>query len=643
VNQRLGQKKPLATKTRHHSEVGGDLFGLVVLIVFLSIFALSGCRDSFMKQSTADKTSAIVTLSSDIDAAGNITAAFDPNSQHTQVLELNSGSLAGAAVAIPPGSLAIPLAVVVGEGESLATSSFSQQIGLTDNTIAASGPSVSFIPSENVVATSPLTLSIPYGALAFPLADVNTENLVVMFRSIKVENGTTSYLEGVIPRKQVTVSRDKVTFQTTNFGVFQVGVAQKKIEEKITKPAVRAPALMAEVGQPLIGVWQGACEVAGLLPDRDSVQVPDGFFTSSTRTGLALADATGGGGQTDGSTTGGQTDGSTTGGLTDGSTTGGLTDGSTTGEIKDDDGCRSIVVSIAIDRIKADSSFTGGSTLLSFTGDDPRPFGYLPAASRLTDPQILGSSTTDGFPEGQASADLILPSGCHFVENRNLSSSINLHKDDFLRPDNNGVCRLDLSHRVAEIQCADTSSSDLAVDNVSDSSTNGHSIDMGREGDRWFGRVYGMRYWKRETLGINRGEMFQTLEYFKDNACSALVSSKTEVLAYELPKVDVSETIPVDVRSLKASGRILAEDWFKSTDRRERYIGSCGVSDWQLKEGRDLPSGKSCFVSRKTSPRLQIRDNVLHLCGASKNALEERPRNCSSAFMKFKRVRATAN
>lgn len=228
--------------TEVRPQVGGDLFGIVVLVILLFIFSLTGCQDSFMKQTTADKTSAIASLTSEVDAAGNVSATFDPTSSQTQVLQLNSGSIAGAAVAIPPGSLSIPVSVVVGEGESLASSSFSQQIGLTDNTISASGPSVSFIPSQNVQATNPFTLAIPFTAVTgLHLDDTgNGENLVVMFRSIKVENGTTSYLEGVIPREQITVSKEKVTFQTTNFGVFQVGVAQTKVKEKNRKVCIGA-------------------------------------------------------------------------------------------------------------------------------------------------------------------------------------------------------------------------------------------------------------------------------------------------------------------------------------------------------------------------------------------------------------------
>jgi hypothetical protein len=270
-------------------QIGGGLFGIMVLVILLGIFSLSGCQDSFMKQTTADKTSAIASLTSEVDAAGNVSANFDPNSSQTQVLQLNSGSIAGAAVAIPPGSLSIPISVVVGEGESLASSSFSQQIGLTDNAIAASGPSVSFIPSQNVQATNPFTLAIPFSAVtALSLKDAaGEENLVVMFRSIKVENGTTSYREGVIPREQITVSKDKVTFQTTNFGLFQVGVAQTKVREKIEKPAAQPPALIAEVGSPLIGVW-GRCEAAKSFPDPATVKIPDGFFGTKPAAGLSL-------------------------------------------------------------------------------------------------------------------------------------------------------------------------------------------------------------------------------------------------------------------------------------------------------------------------------------------------------------------
>jgi hypothetical protein len=131
----------------------------------------------------------------------------------------------------------------VGEGVSLASTSFSNTLGLTDNKIAVGGPSVSFTASQDVVASNPMTLSIPFGSLSFALAEIDTENLVVMYRWTTVENGEAKFEAGVLPGDSVTKGRNKVSFQTTRFGTFQVGLAERKITANLTAKSDEPPAL----------------------------------------------------------------------------------------------------------------------------------------------------------------------------------------------------------------------------------------------------------------------------------------------------------------------------------------------------------------------------------------------------------------
>lgn len=994
-------------------QVGGDLFGIMVLVILLGIFSLSGCQDSFMKQTTADKTSAIASLTSEVDAAGNVTATFDPNSGQTQVLQLNSGSIAGAAVAIPPGSLSIPVSVVVGEGESLASSSFSQQIGLTDNAIAASGPSVSFIPSQNVQATNPFTLAIPFSAVtALALNDAaGEENLVVMFRSIKVENGTTSYREGVIPREQITVSKDKVTFQTTNFGLFQVGVAQTKVRGRIEKPAAQPPALITEVGSPLIGVW-GRCEMAKEFPDPKTVKVPDGFFgtktsaepsvagpapieppyfgmlapsVNSSDSRLSLVGGIEGGFQefsgkvkalefwrdevfiggsfsraggfdntvalarwdvvnkkwlspvtisqgteqvplttttkgpmvnsvlesndslyvagrflnafglsganhivkltkdqksgaftahgvgetpldcdwisdvrkskefgnsplfvvcnntapntnlspTTFKTTsriwkvdtslapavwskygpivgkdlsaqnqpqsaiqsfdvsevnhirsnrqisetflvasvkvnGGQKiegfkepviagNEGTSEELMPGSTVdkkltirfvfgsqllvGGFvnTDGKGVVKVMDlgatplqmsdliqlevkgpvtalqpnfiaegdlrlavgsfedfqvyklninsgdietsrmlpSDGefnagkrivgpktaiirnlkdtstnsyivagmleekiynsvegsatdCDQIEVSIAKDQIFLPTGFIGDPVqlIINNTSFNNAQLQDLVQKEAAVVP-LISTTMAEIEAEGDSEGGMVsLPKGCGFTrDGKTLLSSFVMSSKDFIA-DGQKVCRYDIRSKQPDtkIVCAGAQISPSIA------------INMVRDGEQWFGRVRGQVYSKREALRFNRSEVFRTTEYFKSKDCTGiLVSSKTESGAYALPVVDVSGTIPIDMKFYKASGKIVAGDWFKSLDRAERYIGSCGVSDWQLGDERDLPADKTCFSPFKVSRRMQVTGDELQICGAKEEDVLNRPEDCAEILQTFKR------
>ena len=137
--------------------------------IYLSTAASwASCSDSFMKSAPRSKTTALLELTATVDAAGNVTAAFDPTSTSVQVLRLTSGPLSGAGVALPPGSLAFPVSISVGAGETLASSDFGQQLGLSSNPITAAGPSVSFMPSTNIQASSPFTLSIPCKMMSSP-------------------------------------------------------------------------------------------------------------------------------------------------------------------------------------------------------------------------------------------------------------------------------------------------------------------------------------------------------------------------------------------------------------------------------------------------------------------------------------------
>jgi hypothetical protein len=79
-----------------------------------------------------------------------------------------------------------------------------------------------------------------------------------MYRWMKVVNGETTYSMGIIPGNEVTISNDKVSFQTTKFGVFQLAKSEAKITERVNVPTIQPPALKKDAGNPLIGKW-GIC------------------------------------------------------------------------------------------------------------------------------------------------------------------------------------------------------------------------------------------------------------------------------------------------------------------------------------------------------------------------------------------------
>ena len=229
---------------------------LALTLVMLPL-ALVRCGDTFMKQKVTNDAKGTFQLAATADAAGNYTGAIDPNSTATQVLRAGAGDLAGSAISLPPGALGINLNITIGSGETLASSDTSQQLGLGSNSTTAAGPAVSFVPSQNVQATNPFTLSIPVSSTSLALADSNStnDNLIVMYKWMKVDNGVPSYSIGIITRDQLTIGSKAVQFQTDKFGTFQLAVSQTKITQPINIPTAEPPVLKADASNPLVGVW----------------------------------------------------------------------------------------------------------------------------------------------------------------------------------------------------------------------------------------------------------------------------------------------------------------------------------------------------------------------------------------------------
>ena len=230
---------------------------LIATAIVFAPFLLVRCGDSFMKQKVTNEAKGSFELAATADSAGNYTGTIDPHSTATQVLRATSGDLSGSAIALPPGALGINLNITIGSGETLASSDTTQQLGLGGNSATAAGPSVSFVPSQNVQATNPFTLSIPVSgtSLAFALANSDNDNLVVMYKWMKVTDGVPSYSIGIITRDQLTIGSKTVQFQTDKFGTFQLAVTQTKITEPVNKPTAEPPVLKADASNPLVGVW----------------------------------------------------------------------------------------------------------------------------------------------------------------------------------------------------------------------------------------------------------------------------------------------------------------------------------------------------------------------------------------------------
>lgn len=220
---------------------------------------VASCKDSFMESSLSDETTSSLELAATADAAGNYTAALDPNATSTQVLRAG-GSITGSAIAMPPGALSLAVSITIGEGESLASSNTVQQLGLSGNSASAAGPAVSFVPSSSIEASNPFTLSLPMTGTTLALADGSDENLVVMYKAMKVENDVVSYSVGIMTRDELTVGAKTVQFQTKNFGTFQLAKTDTKITTRVSKATDEPPVLKGDASNPLVGVWKGCSE-----------------------------------------------------------------------------------------------------------------------------------------------------------------------------------------------------------------------------------------------------------------------------------------------------------------------------------------------------------------------------------------------
>lgn len=235
--------------------------------ILIPIVTLASCSNDFLPNKLKTSTTGAQQLSALADSAGNYTASMDPNGSITQFVKVPSGVIAGSAIAMPPGALSISVSVTIGQGETLASSQMSQQLGMTSNTATAAGPAVSFVPSESIMASSPFSLSIPISrstGLGLNAAGSLDPNLVVvMFKWMKVEDGKPSYEVGMLPPKELIVSKTAVQFQTRMFGTFQIATLQQPIRDRIKQPTDEPPMLKAVAGSPLLGLWSGSCRASG--------------------------------------------------------------------------------------------------------------------------------------------------------------------------------------------------------------------------------------------------------------------------------------------------------------------------------------------------------------------------------------------
>ncbi len=574
----------------------------LITLVCVGLYGLSACNASFMKASPRSKTTSLVDLTTTVDAAGNVSAAFDPNSKSTQVLRLTTGALAGSGVALPPGALSIPVSITVGEGETLASSGFTQQLGLGSNAITAAGPSVSFIPSTNVQANSPFTLSIPFTHTSLTLDDAtyNSDNLVILYRWMKVNGDDVSYEMGIIPRDEVTVSSSKVSFDTTKFGVFQIGISETKIENTITVPTEEPPSMKADASNPLVGVW-GQCHEEGITPAKKEAPV-------NTTVGNTTV----------GNTTGGSTDTTTSGTATTGGTTaGGTPIVPSPNELQVPATCSS--VSLYMTPYINKKYYPEGTmfTMKLSINSAPQTTTNMNSFSAANHGQqtLMFTLTKGSNYYENTTLTAWAPDGCHFED----SSQTPLQESSMTTKGSSLALAIGANMLINGPDC--TGNTKIVCDGngraslTSDSAPADPHKTGGKAGDAPFGYVKDKSYFAYDVAKFTSSTFTHIKQTFDgDNCTGNLVSTMTETGAYALQPVDVAGTMPINLIKNSKIGTIYSDASIAAANN-DPVSNGCGFSDWVAGTQKDLVSSTSCSSPRTTDySRIKIDGGKMYFC-----------------------------
>lgn len=216
--------------------------------VLTTLFLMTGCSNppSFMDGSSGRYSSSHrtdqprdagedkKTVKTETSSGGDKTVAtVGPEAKEAQVVSVPGGSLKGARLEFPPGSIAIETDLAIEEGAQVADSAATSEMGL-DASVMSSSPALIVMPT---VASDPATpfrvsLSIPPRAA---LAGDDMATLVVIFRVRSYADS--SNLLGLIPMSELSITEDgMVSFSSRYFGSFQAAFLSKVVHEKKIMP-----------------------------------------------------------------------------------------------------------------------------------------------------------------------------------------------------------------------------------------------------------------------------------------------------------------------------------------------------------------------------------------------------------------------
>jgi hypothetical protein len=145
---------------------------------------------------------------------GVTTATFDPNSKSSQVMD--AGAL--GSVVFPAGAFSYPITVATSQGADFASPAMAMALGLdTDIEPAGSAMFVRPAEGEGVVANSPFSIGIPFGATL--ALNNSTTHYAVAYKFLDPVRGI---ITGIIPTNEIVITGAKAVFSTLYFGSYQV-------------------------------------------------------------------------------------------------------------------------------------------------------------------------------------------------------------------------------------------------------------------------------------------------------------------------------------------------------------------------------------------------------------------------------------
>lgn len=195
--------------------------------------------DSYLLQ----RSNVITVDSQEVD--GVVSATLSASSGAAQAIQVaNGGALSGSAAVFPPGSLAVSTTIGIQEGATLSTGNTAQQLGFSGS-FTASGAAVVITSSVAMDAAKPFTIAIPLPTATSLLFGFDATNLVVLYKVDVVATGKT--MVGVIPKSELKIEGDTVSFATKYFGSFQSVVT----DTVITKATEVATATTTPASDPI--------------------------------------------------------------------------------------------------------------------------------------------------------------------------------------------------------------------------------------------------------------------------------------------------------------------------------------------------------------------------------------------------------